>query len=290
MVPASLFNQPDVAKEFFVQSPMKYVTGHVLGGVTNDVSSTSTAVHPGMREIAMEFLIPEESDPSDDGSMPTIRALFNKYVPPPSVGPVFNHDARNLNVLTPFCEANGIDNWQRLYWGSNLDRLQQIKYKYDPTAVFTCRDCVTVQFFVSAEITFSQSLTTSEVDTTKSTCDTELESWFQSLSLQFDVSLRSARRTSTTYALSGTAAISDPSAALSVDTTGLSTSMSSALTAALPGITNSVSSVTTSTYTSTSNDDDKYSVGEKAGIAIAAVGGVLVFAAAAGMLGKLLGK
>ena len=80
----------------------------------------------------MEILLPAELEPSP--TMPNIRALLNKYVPPPQGSPIFNHDARNLVVLGPLGEAHGL-NWQQLYWGSNLARLQSIKSKYDPQAI-----------------------------------------------------------------------------------------------------------------------------------------------------------
>lgn len=139
MLPTSLFQENNTrAKEFFANPYMAYATGHVLGGRTNDVSPTATAVHPGMRAVALELLLPTALD--DTPTMENIRALLHQYVPPPHAGPIFNHDARNLDVLTPL--GNGLD-WQQLYWASNLDRLQRIKAAYDPGAVFTCRDCVT---------------------------------------------------------------------------------------------------------------------------------------------------
>jgi FAD/FMN-containing dehydrogenase len=32
--------------------------------------------------------------------------------------------------------------WQHAFWGENYDRLLQIKYKYDPTRLFSCHHCV----------------------------------------------------------------------------------------------------------------------------------------------------
>ena len=142
MLPAELFNdRPEVAKKLFKNSLMAYVTGHILGGAVNKVGEADTSVHPGMRSIAMELLLPPSLDPSDK-SMPNMRALLQQVVPPPTAGPVFNHDARNLEVLTPLGSSHGL-NWQQLYWQDNLPRLQKIKSKYDPTGVFTCRDCLT---------------------------------------------------------------------------------------------------------------------------------------------------
>jgi len=141
MLPASVFRQPTRAKELFANPYMAYVVGHVLGGHMNTYAANETALHPGMRDIAMEMLIPAELDPSPD--MPNIRALLSTYVPPGQrAAPIFNHDARNLNVLTPLGEAFGLS-WQQMYWGSNFARLQSIKATYDPEALFTCRNCLT---------------------------------------------------------------------------------------------------------------------------------------------------
>lgn len=145
MLPVSLFSEPTKAKEFFANPYMAYATGHVLGGKVNSYTASETAVHPHMRTTAMEILLPAQFDPSssmDPSDMPNLREVLSKHVPPPAGSPIFNHDARNLNVLKPLGEAHGL-NWQQMYWGDNLARLQSIKGKYDPTAIFTCRDCVT---------------------------------------------------------------------------------------------------------------------------------------------------
>merc|ERR1712232_944974 len=110
------------------------------GGRVNDVKANATAVHPAMRSSTMEFLLSPELDPHSP-SMEYVRSLINKYFPPPQSAPVFNHDALNLNVLTPLGKTHGL-NWQQLYWGSNLDRLKRIKATYDRKAIFTCRNCV----------------------------------------------------------------------------------------------------------------------------------------------------
>lgn len=141
MVPAGLFAKPDVAKEFFANPLMSYATGHVLGGAVNSVEPNATAVNPHMRSVAMELLLPAELDPTSP-SMENVRSMLNHYVPPPEGSPIFNHDARNLDVLMPLSEAHGLD-WQRLYWGSHLARLRDIKRRYDPDSRFTCRNCVT---------------------------------------------------------------------------------------------------------------------------------------------------
>ena len=40
-------------------------------------------------------------------------------------------------------EANAdLTNWQNEFWGSNYHRLLNIKRKWDPNNMFTCRECV----------------------------------------------------------------------------------------------------------------------------------------------------
>jgi hypothetical protein len=155
VAPAKLFDpqHPDfnrVASDAFFSDPhMQSVVGHLLGGAVNDVSKTATAVSPAVRESAMEMLMPPATDIACAGvgpncSAPNIRASLLQHVSPPAMGPIFNHDGRNLNVLTPLGQSVGM-NWQQMYWIDNLPRLQSIKAHYDPHNVFTCRNCVTPQ-------------------------------------------------------------------------------------------------------------------------------------------------
>jgi len=149
IAPARLFNRDDPAASdaFFSDPAMQQMSGHLIGGSLNNVGASDTAVHPGMRSSAFEML---RSLPVCDGTNDAtckaedFQASLNRHVPPPATGPIFNHDGRNLNALTPVGQAHGM-NWQQMYWGSNLPRLQQIKAKVDPYNVFTCRNCITPQ-------------------------------------------------------------------------------------------------------------------------------------------------
>merc|ERR1712232_1372849 len=69
--------------------------------------------------------------------------VLTKYLPAPKSSPIFNHDARNLELLNRMGKPANLS-WQDLYWGSNLPRLRQIKAKYDANNVFQCRDCLTL--------------------------------------------------------------------------------------------------------------------------------------------------
>lgn len=132
----------DRAKALFSEPLMLGVTGHVLGGVINDVAEDSTATSPVMRSSALEGLFPFSLIQAL-GVQESVDVL-HKHLPAPNAVPIFNHDALNLDLLDRLGQANGENlSWQDLYWGSNLSRLQEIKAKYDPQNVFQCRDCLT---------------------------------------------------------------------------------------------------------------------------------------------------
>lgn len=54
--------------------------------------------------------------------------------------------------MRPLCSSRVITNghkadylepyWQRVFWGANYERLQQVKAQYDPRGVFACHHCV----------------------------------------------------------------------------------------------------------------------------------------------------
>lgn len=152
MIPSSVFGtgtagDPDgtaaeKAKALFAEPLMSGATGHVLGGVINNVAEDSTSTSPVMRSSALEGLFPF-SYIQALGVQESVDVL-SKYLPAPGAVPIFNHDALNLDLLERLGKANGGDlSWQDLYWGTNLPRLQEIKAKYDPNNVFQCRDCLT---------------------------------------------------------------------------------------------------------------------------------------------------
>jgi len=162
-VPSGIFNKADPAKtkQFFADPSMQLATGHVIGGKVNKIGADATSVHPSMRSSGLELLLQPSlqayvgGDPTDM-SMATFRAAIQKYVPPPTGTPIFNHDARNLAVLKPLGAPHKL-NWQQMYWGSNLPRLQCIKAHYDPDALFTCRDCLTADPTASCPTSSSSS-------------------------------------------------------------------------------------------------------------------------------------
>jgi len=132
----------DQAKALFSEPLMLGVTGHVLGGAVNTIATEdSTATSPVMRSSALEGLFPPDLI-KYVGVQESMDVLI-KYLPAPESGPIFNHDALNLDFLNLLGKPENLS-WQDLYWGSNLAQLREIKAKYDPTNVFQCRDCLTV--------------------------------------------------------------------------------------------------------------------------------------------------
>lgn len=126
----------DRAKALFAEPLFQGVVGHVLGGVINDVAEDSTSTGPVMRTSALEGLFPFQWIKAI-GIQESIDVL-DKHLPAGKSAPIFNHDARNLDLL------DLLGDWQELYWGSNLPMLREIKAKYDPDNVFQCRDCLTL--------------------------------------------------------------------------------------------------------------------------------------------------
>ncbi|CAJ2499890.1 Uu.00g027430.m01.CDS01 [Anthostomella pinea] len=103
-----------------------------VGGVTQDIAGDATSVHPDWRN-AFAFI-----DTSNFGSWSGPTAEQNE-----------TSEAIVANMTTTFGtaayynEAYGYEeNWQESYFGSNYDRLLEIKNAVDPDGVFSCRMCV----------------------------------------------------------------------------------------------------------------------------------------------------
>ena len=123
-----------------------------------------------------------------------------------------------------------------------------------PTAAPTVGSQITLE----VEVSFSAELTVALQEASKTTYKSQLETWYQSLLLEFEVTMeRVSSRRSYSYALSGTAGIVASAAELastisvaapSPGAKSLSTSISHALASAMAseGITNSVCTITVS--------------------------------------------
>lgn len=141
LVPSSLFKEENATMQLVMKEPLFfYASGHVIGGQVAASGADATAIHPAARSSAMHFILPQTLDQGSP-SMENVRALIDNYFPASVSAPCFNHDALNLGVLEPLGSPHGLT-WQQMYWGSNLPRLQEIKFAYDPKGIFTCNDCL----------------------------------------------------------------------------------------------------------------------------------------------------
>lgn len=96
------------------------VGGYFLGGATNDVAPDATAINPVMRRAVLHI---EVESPE---AYKKLFKFFNNDIS----GASFNHHS-----------VQEIE-WRQSLWGSNYERLAELKQKYDPTNVFNCWHCV----------------------------------------------------------------------------------------------------------------------------------------------------
>ncbi|KAL5011164.1 hypothetical protein ScPMuIL_013469 [Solemya velum] len=109
-------------------------TGALIGGKVKEVGTKETAVHPAFRssDVSLTCGLSWPEDSSKE---------LNYY---------YGMEARKLGEkLQTF--GNGVymnepaadlEHWQQDFWGSNYDRLYEIKQKWDPDNFLTCRYCV----------------------------------------------------------------------------------------------------------------------------------------------------
>ncbi|KAI0869257.1 FAD binding domain-containing protein [Hypoxylon argillaceum] len=104
--------------------------------VTNLDSSQSTSVHPAWRTALWHVIhVGEWLEPLEDDVMQRTTQGFLKLIEPlkelsPGGGAYLNE----ANYLEP--------DWQQTYFGSNYERLLEVKEKYDPSHIFDCYKCV----------------------------------------------------------------------------------------------------------------------------------------------------
>lgn len=110
---------PEVAAQIITRDI--HTDTYFLGGAINDVPENATAVNPATRR-ALWNLITENATYAA-----WLRALL------PGSGSDYNH-----------ASAHEPD-YQRAFWGSNYEKLTQIKKLYDPSGRFKCEKCVELQ-------------------------------------------------------------------------------------------------------------------------------------------------
>ena len=91
---------------------------YIIGGKMMDVASDATAVHPAMRQSVFQIETFDER---------LIQKLRDEL---PESGAGFNHAAKNE------------PDWENQFWGSNRERLETLKKKWDPNNRFNCWHCV----------------------------------------------------------------------------------------------------------------------------------------------------
>lgn len=95
-----------------------YTQSYFLGGQVNAVGEDETAVNPAMRRSLLQIM------PINEDAIQKVRDEF------PDSGVGVNH-----------ADSNEPD-WEHQFWGSNLERLQTLKKKWDPENRFNCWHCV----------------------------------------------------------------------------------------------------------------------------------------------------
>jgi hypothetical protein len=115
-------------------------TGYILGGAVNDVEGNATGINPYYRNSGANILSLEEA--AIDGGMALIRSRVSASTP------CFNHDGHPHVLSSQHWSGNlsaadaTPEQWQSVYWGSHVSRLEEIKLIYDPDRRFNCYQCI----------------------------------------------------------------------------------------------------------------------------------------------------
>ncbi|KAI1293920.1 FAD binding domain-containing protein [Xylaria venustula] len=147
LIPREVFTSPDTIDELVEGVMQGIATSRSilnLAGtqivpetpVTNLDSSHLTSVHPAWRTALWHVVHAGEwLEPLDEFTMQRTTGGFLEMIEP-------------LKKLSPgggvyLNEAHYLEpDWQQTFFGSNYDRLLQVKEKYDPTHIFDCYKCV----------------------------------------------------------------------------------------------------------------------------------------------------
>jgi hypothetical protein len=93
---------------------------YFLGGKVNQVADDATSVHPAMRNAIWNIFT----------QSPESNAAVHELLPNNVTGACFNHHSP---VET---------NWRDALWGSQYERLVELKDQFDPDKVFNCWHCI----------------------------------------------------------------------------------------------------------------------------------------------------
>mmetsp|Transcript_2860 Transcript_2860/g.6726 ORF Transcript_2860/g.6726 Transcript_2860/m.6726 type:complete len:621 (-) Transcript_2860:68-1930(-) len=125
LIPASFLREkPDEMLNLLVgivSTPGGYLgpVNYILGGNIQNVGDNETSVSPALRAAAWNLFV-------DPASVPKLFELLPNSV----TGACFNHHS----PVEP--------DWRNSLWGTQYDRLLELKNKYDPDRVFNCWHCV----------------------------------------------------------------------------------------------------------------------------------------------------
>ncbi|XP_055997201.1 uncharacterized protein LOC125647930 isoform X2 [Ostrea edulis] len=108
-------------------------TATLIGGKMREVGTGSTSVHPGFRSTLLSMSGGVSFGLS---GIPEILELYYKSVE------INNKFAKFGNGMYPNEAGQSTPDWQNNFWGSNYDRLYEIKLREDPDIFFTCDQCV----------------------------------------------------------------------------------------------------------------------------------------------------
>lgn len=130
LIPISFYDNSESAKEIYKETLAAnfYIgsfDGYILGGSISSTNINETSVHPSLRQAANSIIgVTGYIDEFRLQGMDFIRQKVNDSAP------CFNHDGE------PWLLGPTVQEWQMAYFGSNLERLQQIKSDVDPDSRF----------------------------------------------------------------------------------------------------------------------------------------------------------
>jgi FAD/FMN-containing dehydrogenase len=96
------------------------------GGAINKIASDATAfVHRANTKYAIQYVMQWDNPGASDANMAMMRTLYDSMRPFVSGGSYVN-----------YCDLDLGDGYASAYWGDNLQRLMQIKARFDPKNMF----------------------------------------------------------------------------------------------------------------------------------------------------------
>ncbi|XP_048745898.2 uncharacterized protein LOC125658631 [Ostrea edulis] len=128
-------------RDYLIQSVLEKHTTYskttyiatLIGGKMREVGTESTSVHPGFRSALFSM---SGNVAFGVHGIPEVQEIHEKSVQ-------INFEfAKFGNGMYPNEAGECTPDWQKNFWGSNYDRLYQIKLREDPDVFFTCDQCV----------------------------------------------------------------------------------------------------------------------------------------------------